>query len=324
MIGFLSLADLGLKVAECLNRVPAGIDLVVGIPRSGMIPAYLIGLHRNLPILDLSCFLSGTTPAHGLRILENELSNATQSKWILLVDDSISTGRAMREAVEKVRASGYIGRITTCAVVAAPQRYKDVDIFFCEIPHPRLFEWNAFHHDLVEESCFDLDGVLCVDPTPTENDDGPRYRAFLKQAQPRFSPTRTIGNIVSARLEKYRDLTEKWLSDNRISYRNLHLIDLSSAAERIRTKAHSPHKAEVYRKSGASIFFESDPSQAEVIARLSAKPVICTQNMRLYLPGVSIRSVPKMVWWHLAMPIGRMRATMRSLRDGCTRVLVNK
>jgi uncharacterized HAD superfamily protein/hypoxanthine phosphoribosyltransferase len=317
MIGFLSLAGLGAKVAECIERVPVGIDMVVGIPRSGMIPAYMIGLFRNLPVLDLPSFLLGRTPEHGLRTLESEPPSALHHKWILLVDDSISTGRAIREAVSKVKASGYAGRITTCAVVAAPQRYKDVDIYFCEIPHPRLFEWNAFHHELVEEACFDLDGILCADPTPTENDDGPRYRDFLQRAQPRFRPTRTIGDIVSARLEKYRDLTKKWLVDNRISYRRLHLIDLPSAEDRIRLKAHCPHKAKVYRKSGASIFFESDASQAEHIARLASKPVLCTGDMRLYLPGISLRSVPKRIKWHLATPIGRVRATMRSLRDVC-------
>ena len=29
------------------------IDLVVGVPRSGMIPAYMIGLILNLPVIDI-------------------------------------------------------------------------------------------------------------------------------------------------------------------------------------------------------------------------------------------------------------------------------
>lgn len=313
MFGFMSLGDLGSTIAEGIHKVPMGIEMVVGIPRSGMIPAYMIGLHRNVSVQDLPSFLSGKLAEHGYRDIGGQGSKSTQAKWILLVDDSISSGRAMREALNKIKASGYTGKITTCVAVAAPQRYNEVDFFFCEMQHPRIFEWNAFHHFIVEEACFDLDGILCVDPTADENDDGPRYREFLRSAKPRFRPTRTIGDIVSARLEKYRGLTEEWLLANNISYRRLHLIDLPSAADRMRTNAHCPHKARIYRESGASIFFESEAYQAEEIARLASKPVLCTGNMQLYLPGLNPRSAPKMIRWRISKPLNRVRARMRSL-----------
>jgi uncharacterized HAD superfamily protein/orotate phosphoribosyltransferase len=313
MFGFLSFADLGAKVAGGIDKVPIGIDMVVGLPRSGMIPAYMIGLYRNVSVLDLPSFLSGCTPENGLRETGNKRKSAMQADWILLVDDSISTGRAMREALSKIRASGFTGKVTSCVIVAEPSRFNEVDIQFCEMPNPRVFEWNAFHHEVVEEACFDLDGVLCVDPTEAENDDGPRYRAFLQNAQPRFRTTRTIGDIVSARLEKYREPTEQWLADNHISYRRLHLIDLPTAKDRIKANAHCPHKAKLYRESGARIFFESDPAQAEEIARLTSKPVLCTDNMRMYLPGIRLSSAPKMIKWRLAKPIGQVRAKLRPL-----------
>jgi len=313
MFGFVSFGDLGNLLANGIDKVPVGIETVVGIPRSGMIPAYMIGLFRNVSVFDLPSFLSNAKPDSGLRELGSMRKNAMEAKWILLIDDSISSGRAMREALGKIKASGYTGKITTCAVVAEPSRLKEVDVYFCEMPNPRVFEWNAFHHEILAEACFDLDGVLCVDPTSEENDDGPRYRQFLQNARPRFRTTRTIGDIVSARLEKYRGLTEKWLADNSISYKRLHLIDLPSANDRIKMKAHSPHKARVYKESGARIFFESESSQAADIARLTAKPVLCTDEMRMYLPGVALSSATKLVKWRLAKPIGKVRASLRPL-----------
>ena len=47
----------------------------------------------------------------------------------------------------------------------------------------------------------DIDGVLCADPTPEENDDGEKYRHFLLNAPPLFIPKVTIGTLVTSRLE---------------------------------------------------------------------------------------------------------------------------
>jgi uncharacterized HAD superfamily protein len=314
MFGFLSFSDLRVKVAEGLDKIPLGIDMVVGVPRSGMIPAYMIALFRNISVLDLPSFLANQMPENGFRSLGNERKRALRANWILLVDDSIASGRAMKEAVQKIRATGFLGRITTCVVVSEPSRRLDVDIHFCEMPQPRLFEWNAFHHDLVERACFDLDGVLCVDPTEDVNDDGPRYREFIKNARPRFRPTRMIGDIVSARLEKYRELTEKWLSQHQIAYRRLHLIDLPTAEDRLRLRAHCPHKAKIYLDTGASLFFESNSSQAREIARLTSKPVLCTDEMQMYLPGIQLKSAAQLVKWRFAIPVGRLKARLRSVR----------
>ena len=43
-----------------------------------------------------------------------------------------------------------------------------------------------------------MDGVLCIDPTEKENDDGERYKHFLNNAAPLHIPKYTIGHIVIA------------------------------------------------------------------------------------------------------------------------------
>ena len=140
------------------------------------------------------------------------------------------------------------------------------------------------HHVVMEESCVDIDRVLCLDPTGQQNDDGEAYRRFLSEALPLHATSRRIGYLVTSRLEKYRHLTEAWLKAQGIEYGRLVMLDLPSAAERRRLGAHGSFKAEFYRKSDATLFIESEHEQAEMIARLSGKPVLCIETNRIHLP----------------------------------------
>jgi uncharacterized HAD superfamily protein/adenine/guanine phosphoribosyltransferase-like PRPP-binding protein len=316
MFGYVSIAQLSADIRTKLHTVPRDIELVVGIPRSGMIPAYMIGLFTNRLVVDLETFLANGQAGHGqTRAVGAKLVEPFAAKHILLVDDSLRTGDSMKRCVQRVRDAGFKGKVTTCAVIVVPEKGVEVDLFFREMPHPRIFEWNAFHHPQVANSCFDLDGILCVDPTSHENDDGPRYLEFLRTARPLIIPTQRIGHIVSARLEKYRAQTEKWLADHDISYGQLHLIDLPSAAERRRLGSHASHKAKIYKDTNAILFYESDLKQAREIAQLSGKPVLCIADMALYLPGgLKVDSHIKTAKWHLERPIGRLKGWLRQQR----------
>ncbi len=309
MFGYVSIGQLSTDIRSRLQVLPRDIDLVVGIPRSGMIPAYMIGLFTNRLVVDLESFLADRLPGHGsTRTVGATLESPLAARHVLLVDDSLRTGDSMRRCIRRVRQSGYSGRISTCAAVVVPEKGGEVDFFFREMPHPRLFEWNAFHHPQIANSCFDLDGILCVDPTDHENDDGPRYLEFLGRAQPLIVPTQKIGHIVSARLEKYRQPTERWLAAHGIAYDRLHLIDLPSAAERQRLGSHSSHKAKVYRESGSILFYESDVRQAREIARLSNRPVLCVADMTLYLPdSANLEAGYRNARWRMEYSVGRLK-----------------
>jgi uncharacterized HAD superfamily protein/orotate phosphoribosyltransferase len=313
MFGYVSISQLSADIRAKLYVIPRDIDLVVGIPRSGMIPAYMIGLFTNRLVVDLETFLAkgqaghGTTRAVGAKLLE-----PFAAKHVLLVDDSLRTGKSMKDCVERIRAAGFPGKLTTCAIIVVPEKGAEVDVFFREMPHPRIFEWNAFHHPQICNSCFDLDGILCVDPTNHENDDGARYLEFLRSARPLIVPTQRIGHIVSARLEKYRGQTEQWLVDHGIEYGQLHLIDLPSAVERRKLGTHASHKAKIYKETNAILFYESDVNQAREIAQISGKPVLCIADMSLYLPGgLQLDSHIRTVKWHLERPIGRLKGWLR-------------
>lgn len=316
MFGYVSIAQLSADIRTKLHTIPRDVDLVVGIPRSGMIPAYMIGLFTNRLVVDLETFLANGQAGHGqTRAVGAKLIEPFAARHVLLVDDSLRTGKSIKQCVERVRTAGFTGKITTCAIIVVPERGSDVDLFFREMPHPRLFEWNAFHHPQIENSCFDLDGILCVDPTAHDNDDGPRYIDFMRTARPLIVPTQRIGHIVSARLEKYRAQTEQWLSNHGIAYGKLHLIDLPSAAERQRLGSHASHKAQVYRDTNAVLFYESEIKQARDIAQLSGKPVLCIADMTLYLPdGFQVDSYVKTAKWHMERPVGRLKSWLRQKR----------
>jgi uncharacterized HAD superfamily protein len=203
---------------------------------------------------------------------------------ILVIDDSVSGGKAMRDARGKIEAAGIEADFIFAAVFGLLSQHKETDIVLVVVPHPRMFQWYFMHHVFLEQCCVDIDGVLCLDPTADENDDGPAYEKFLAEARPLLGPTRKIGWLVTSRLEKYRKPTEAWLARHEIKYDQLIMLDLPSKAERQRLGAHGGFKAEFYRKSDAILFIESEHEQALRIARLSGKPVLCVETNIVSFP----------------------------------------
>jgi orotate phosphoribosyltransferase len=131
----------------------------------------------------------------------------------------------------------------------------------------------------------DIDGILCRDPTPEENDDGERYREFLSEVEPNLVPNQRIGNLVTSRLEKYRPETERWLDEHGIRYDTLTMIDLPSKQARQERGNHARHKANVYESTDGSLFIESDPRQAAAIMKRTGKPVFCYETKEMIRPG---------------------------------------
>ena len=83
---------------------------------------------------------------------------------------------------------------------------------------PRVFEWNLMHGTVLANSCVDIDGVLCLDPTDEENDDGECYARFLRDTPALLLPTAPVAWLVTSRLEKYRKQTAEWLARHEVRY----------------------------------------------------------------------------------------------------------
>lgn len=280
-----SISDMNDTIVGNLRRLPRDIDLVVGVPRSGVLAATLVSLAANIPMTDLDSFLEGRVYTSGITKRRAALDRkVSDMRKVLVIDDSVAGGNAMRDARARIEAAGIEGDFTYAAVFGLEPQHPETDVVFEVVPHPRMFQWNFMHHKFLGECCVDIDGVLCLDPTEAENDDGPAYEKFLSEARPLHAPTHRIGWLVTSRLEKYRALTEAWLAKNGVLYDQLIMLDLPSKAERQRLGAHGSFKADFYRKSNAILFIESEHAQALKITELSGKPVLCVETHMVSFP----------------------------------------
>ena len=280
-----NVSDLNKIILSRLSILPRDFDLIVGIPRSGMLPSNLLALYLNKPYTDINSFLNGHIYKAGAR---GQFFDIRDFKKILVVDDSIASGSAMIKCKESLKHLESEFSISYCAIYVIPGKEKMVDYFFETVPLPRYFQWNVLHHTTLEKACFDIDGVLCIDPTEDQNDDGPKYRDFVLNAPPLFIPGSKIGTIVTSRLEKYRPETETWLKANNVKYNDLVMLDLPDMEARQKANNHAGHKAKAYLSKPYVLFVESDLSQAIEINRIAKKPVLCTENFEMIFDSESV------------------------------------
>jgi len=191
----------------------------------------------------------------------------------------------MKQVKSRLKSAGLLHQIYYSAVYITPQCFKHVDFWYEIVDLPRVFEWNVMHHSILANSCVDIDGVLCRDPTNEENDDGENYIRFLKKVRPLIIPTKSIGWLVTCRLEKYRKFTEEWLEKYNIRYKNLVMMNLPNKEARIASGSHANYKARIYKKFNANLFIESSLNQAREIVRLTGKPAICFETGEMLNPG---------------------------------------
>ena len=281
-INFITFDILNRLLVHNLPRIPHDVDAVVGVPRSGLLLANMISCCLNKPLTDVAGVVAGKFFDAGRTKNKTDWAHDFSAvKKILVVEDSVASGNSINQVKHRL-ALVNVEKIYLAAFVE-PQAVNTVDLFFAVVPQPRMFEWNYMHHELLRLCCVDLDGVLCRDPTPEENDDGENYRKFLLNAAPKFIPSKPIGRIVTSRLKKYVEETQFWLRKNHIVCQKLTMLNMDSAEERRRLNAHAPFKAQVYASIKESpLFIESDPVQAREIAQLSGKDVFCVGNAVLF------------------------------------------
>lgn len=290
-MNYKTVADMNADTRQLAKDLPQDIDLVVGIPRSGLLAANLLCLHLDVPMTDVESLCSGRILDTGSRGVDDLSVDAIDS--VVVVDDSVLTGSQMTESRRRLEEQEFPFDIHFSSVYISPRGHQYVDYWSEVVPSPRVFEWNILHHTRLDEFCVDIDGVLCRDPTPEENDDGENYREFLTEVEPNVVPNREIGWLVTARLEKYRAETEAWLDRHGINYDTLVMMDVPDMETRRAQGNHARYKAEVYESAGASLFIESDAEQAAKICAASNKPVYSYGTNEMLNPGLAGRSYRK-------------------------------
>jgi orotate phosphoribosyltransferase len=254
-----------------------------------MLPATILALHLNCDLIDVDGFVNERVFNRGhsrIALSEGLISTVDSAKSILVLDDSVYSGKEMANVRKRLAPFGVGKNIIFAAVYVSSESKGKVDFYFRVIPNPRVFEWNLMHHQLMGSACIDMDGVLCRDPTEAENDDGSKYQEFLVNAEPFLVPKVPVGYIVTSRLEKYRQQTELWLSRHNVRYKQLIMMNLPSKKARVEMGNHALYKANECKRVDAKLFIESDEAQAIEIANKAVVDVYCVKTQRWIHPSL--------------------------------------
>ena len=253
-------------VLNSLHKIPEDIDLVVGIPRSGLIVSTLIAEYTNRQSTDIFSYLAGVG---NYKLNSGSYAPGTDYgsvKTILLVDDAMGVGLTMLRAREMVLQKYPSVRIFTCVAFVEPFSIDKVDINFTVLKD-QFLPWSVLKRG-ISDACCDIDGVLTEDVPPGCDDDGDKYVAFLKGQRPKYRPDRKISTLVTGRLEKYRGVTEEWLAGHGIAYGRLVMCPCTTKRERD-AQDMGKFKAGVLRESGLPLFIESNYREAKTIKGLN-------------------------------------------------------
>ena len=275
-MNFKSLDHLNQAITDNLPAIRklGPFDYIVGIPRSGMLVANALSIFMGgIPVADIYQFMSGQCVSHKKerRVL------LTPNTRILLVDDTVSMGGAMRDALNKLHSLSTNFKITKMAVWIAPDSPDVVD-YYCGIERkPRIFEWNMWKNERLKNVAFDLDGVFCRDPDQHENDKGPNLQRYYQNADVKFIPEVPVKYIITNRLERHRRDTEGWLSKYNITYDKLIMKENEK-------EGHIEHKTRKIKSvlNDISLYVESSERQASRIAEKVNIPIWCIDNRQLY------------------------------------------
>ena len=261
---FISIQMMVHLVDQWAIKLDRDFDIIVGIPRSGLLVANLLSLKTGKPL---------TTP--------DNIKNFWCSKSIdyiekenpiyLLIDDSYQTGKSMDEAIKLLLCKGIKReKIKTAALITSKSGIPVLDSYMIEINKKRIFEWNIIHKKMNVVS--DMDGVICENPPENVRNDDELYKKWLCSAKPYLIPSFKINTILTSRIEKYREDTEVWLQENGVKYDNL-IMSRESSREAQRV-AGLQYKILEINKIRPDIYWESGLREAKKIFPNVQCPVV--------------------------------------------------
>ena len=279
---FVTLDQAAIWTSEWVEHFPRQYDLVVGVPRSGMLIASIVALKlgKGLTTPDL---LKKGEYWHSNRA--GQKLSLDEIKHIIVIDDSVDKGRAMAKAMADIDAVDADFSVTKAALIVKEETKHNADLYYKIIEAPRTFEWNILHRKIssyVSDGVLavDLDGVLCPNPPKGADNDEEWYVEWMKSANPFLIPGFEIDYIVTCRLEKYRAITEAWLAEQNVRYKELIMWDVPTKADR--GDGFAKHKIEALLQIKPEMFWESNRQQAEAIWKKTHIPTLCIDDMTMF------------------------------------------
>ena len=227
-----------------------------------MLPASMIAMWLNLPLYFLDpqnnlLPMSAATKFGGIRMSHYKGSNGN----VCSCRRHGVCGTAMKNIKSRLNEDAYF-----CSVYLRPASELKPDFYARELNPPHLLEWNLFNCVYIEHALLDFDGILSPNVPYDVCVDEERYIEFIKNVKPfphRIPKTYCKG-IVTARLEKYRDITEWWLKKHGVNYGFLKMYPTEDEAKRDKNHVEeaSTFKAKIFSQSDAKFFIESEIAEA--------------------------------------------------------------
>lgn len=287
---YVTLNEMCKTIRDNIWKVPRDIDFIIGNPRSGMIAASIIASFLNVPLIDVDSFVNGAKPSGGNRLIYYVRGHNEDNKKVLVVDDTVSSGRSMNKVKNKLSGFTDINFVYMCVyleglgVNTVDFYLEDLRAFTKNFTTIVFYEWNILQHheNYMSKFLFDIDGVFCLEPPDERNRKA--YLKYIENATPLFIPRTKIGGIITYRLLKYQEQTQTWLAKQGIKYDKIFMFNAKSWADR-QKKGISPeqYKAWNYKKHDEyMLLVESSDYQASRIAEMAEKPVYCVETNKLY------------------------------------------
>lgn len=282
-------ADMIEAAQRLAGKLPRDIAVVAGVPRSGMMPAAAIANCLSLPLAEM-------TKDGAFRMLSNGHRGVHHAPGkILVVDDTVYSGLQ----ITTIRNKSTMPNLAFAAIYTTPTGAHVPDYFAEILPSPHFLEWNLFNGHMLHGNAsdrnlkggigLDLDGLLCENPPfSTEREDeqpGEAEYWFEHLAPPTWHRPvlRSIPLVITARLERYRAATLRWLASWRMRVEDL----VMHPAETARARGDSASwKAQQLRDRGVRWYVESNTDPAVRLSRTWPEGyVLDVESGRFYRKG---------------------------------------
>lgn len=260
-------------LAKMINADHPDVSAIAGIPRSGMMVASDLAVRLGVELWE-------ATEENGLRQMGSGLrfkgdqegvklhgQKQPHDEKMVLVDDSIASGYAINKIYS---AHPQLRELPFYTVYATETNLDLISSCAAVVNLPHWFDWNLFNNGQIFRNFnmgLDFDGVLCEDcPLELDNDDEGYVEWLTNVRATRFPRDYQVPLIITARLEKYRQLTEQWLESNKINCSKLIMFP-DSYQNRLKTDI-GEWKAKMIKDNNCRLFVESDYNLALRISEI--------------------------------------------------------
>lgn len=201
--------DLSYCIKNNINKIQK-YDLFVGIPRSGLLAANLMALLLNKPVCTVQELINKISPQNGF---SREIEDKKNYNEILVVDDSVNTGKSICFVKDILASNGIIADY--CAVYSTSEAVKYVDVVFEILERPRIFQWNYLNNSIIKSSAILFEQIFLSGTRYPKSLD--ELKGVLSHMQPILLKNIKLGMVFTGYNKVASSLIIQWLNKYNIN-----------------------------------------------------------------------------------------------------------